>query len=74
MVKNNRLRSGLDLILVPAKYKLPIKTVVFETRDFDTFTNFKYHVFAPIDGKISVSINLPLFSTVLPSNSKLKFK
>ena len=32
---------------------------------------FKYHVFAPSDGNISVRTNLPLFSTVLPSNSRL---
>ena len=33
---------------------------------------FKYHVFAPMrHGKISARINLPLFYTVLPSNSRL---
>ena len=31
------------------------------------FNTFKYHVFCT-DGKISVRINLPLFSTVVPSN------
>ena len=34
------------------------------------FNTFKYHVFAPMhrDGKISVRINLPSFSTVVPSD------
>ena len=37
---------------------------------FSVFNTFKYHVFAPM-GRFSVRINLTLFSTVLPSNSRL---
>ena len=42
----------------------------FKKKRIERINTFKYHVFAPI-GRFSGRINLPLFSSVLPSNSRL---
>ena len=47
--------------------KLFIATFYLRTENLLYISVFKYNVFC-IDGRISVRINLPLFSTVVPSN------
>ena len=64
LIKRTRIRFRLCRVRICS----PIMSVFLYV-----INTFKYHVFAPMhrDGKISVRINLrvPLFSTVLPSNS-----